>query len=196
MKSIIFDAGPVISLTTNSLLWLLGPLGKTFEGAFYITKAVKKELVDTPICGKKFKFEALQVMGLISDDILQVIHNDQILAKTNHLLEIANTIFKARGNWIKLVHYAEIEVIAAALFLNAGCIVIDERTTRSLIETPEKLKRHLEKKLHTAIQVNEKNLAEFQKQVRGIEVIRSVELVTIAFELGLLNHYLVDKDDK
>ena len=43
MRSIIFDTGPIISLVTNNMLWLLEPLKKQFKGEFYITKSVKKE---------------------------------------------------------------------------------------------------------------------------------------------------------
>ena len=49
MKSIVFDAGGIISLTINDLLWLLEPLKKRFKGDFYISKAIKKEIVDKPL---------------------------------------------------------------------------------------------------------------------------------------------------
>ena len=61
MKSLIFDAGPIISLATNNLLWILEPLKNKFDGKFYLTDAVKRELVDRPLETKKFKFEAIQV---------------------------------------------------------------------------------------------------------------------------------------
>lgn len=70
MKSIIFDAGPIISLATNNLLWILKPLKKYFNGKFYITDAVKRELVDKPFETKKFKFEAIQVEKLIEEGVI------------------------------------------------------------------------------------------------------------------------------
>ena len=51
MKSIIFDAGPVISLTTNNLLWTLRELKERCNGSFYITEAVKKFKPDFLING-------------------------------------------------------------------------------------------------------------------------------------------------
>ena len=71
-KPIIFDTGPVISLTTNNLLWVLDSLKKQYKGNFYITPTVKRELVDTPIQSKKFKFEALQVMHCIKGRFMQL----------------------------------------------------------------------------------------------------------------------------
>ena len=45
---LFFDAGPVISLVMSRLAWLLPDLKKQFGGKFYITPAVKNELVDRP----------------------------------------------------------------------------------------------------------------------------------------------------
>src|SRR3989338_258473 len=137
MKSLIFDAGPVISLAMNNLLWVLEPLKKKFNGKFYITEAVRKELVDRPLETKKFKFEAIQVQRLIENGVLDIIDNNFIREKTPSLLNTANEIFKAYNNYIKIVHYAEMSVIAAATTLSADAVVIDEKTTRFLIENPK-----------------------------------------------------------
>ena len=116
MKSLVFDAGPIISLTTNNLLWTLTPLRRHLSGRFYIPKSVKKELVDKPLQGKRFRFEALQVLHLLSEDVLEQVSNDHILRKAKQLHNLANSLFKARGNWINLVSFADMEVLATALF--------------------------------------------------------------------------------
>ena len=150
MKSLIFDAGPIISLATNNLLFILEPLKKKFNGKFYITEAVRKEIVDRPLETKKFKFEAIQVERLIENGVLDVADNDFIRENTPRLLNMANEIFKAYNNYIKIVHFAEISVIAAAVNLNADAIVIDEKTTRFLIETRRRLLKSL--KRHCTLQ--------------------------------------------
>jgi len=195
MRSIIFDASPIISLTTNNLLWLLENLRDRFKGNFYISPTVKKELVDKPLATKKFKFEALQVLKKINDGVIEVVENPLINEKTNKLLEIANKCFKARGNWIRIVHYGEIESIALYSHMNSDAFVIDERTTRVLIENPKRLVNILRHTLHTNIEINNENLKEFKKLTKDIKIIRSVELVTIAYELGLLNNYLLNIPD-
>ena len=48
MRSIIFDTGPIISLTMNNLIWTLKHLKRQFKGDFLITPAVKKELIEKP----------------------------------------------------------------------------------------------------------------------------------------------------
>ena len=195
MKSLIFDAGPIISLATNNLLWILEPLKKKFDGKFYITEAVRRELVDRPLETKKFKFEAIQVESLIEKGVLEVIDNNFIRENSPRLLGIANEIFKAYNNYMKIVHFAEISVIAAAVNLNSEAIVIDEKTTRFLIENPRLLVEILKKTLHTPININENNLKEFNSAVKNIKAIRSVELVTVAYELGLLNNFITKISD-
>ncbi len=195
MKSLIFDAGPIISLATNNLLWILEPLKKEFNGNFYITDAVKHELVDRPLETKKFKFEAIQVERLIENRILEIIDSSFIRQKTPALLDTANEIFKAYNNYIKIVHFAEMSVIAAAADLNADAIAIDEKTTRFLIENPKMIVEILRKTLHTPIGINENNLKEFKNTTKSIKTIRSIELVAIAYEHGLLDNYITKIPD-
>ena len=171
MKSIVFDTGPIISLATNNLLWILDPLKKKFNGAFIITDAVKRELIDRPLDTKKFKFEAIQVEKLIEDGILQVMDNVQISQEAFKLLETANNVYSAFNNPMRIVHYAEMSVLAAANQVKADAVSIDEKTTRHLIENPDNLKRILEKTLHTKISVNESNLKEFRRMTSSLRVI-------------------------
>lgn len=195
MKSIIFDAGPVISLATNSLLFILNPLKKKFNGRFYLTESVKRELVDRPFEIKKFKFEAIQVEKLIEDGVLEVINTDFIKQETPKLFDMANSIFRAFSHDMQIVHFAEMSVIAAALDIKADAIVIDEKTTRLLIENPKTLLEIMRKTLHTSISINENNLKEFRNKVKATRAIRSVELVTIAYELGILDSYVTNMPD-
>ena len=191
MKSLIFDAGPVISLATNNLLWILEPLKKKFNGRFYITDAVKKELVDRPLLTKKFKFEAIQIEKLIEEGILEITDTGFIRSEAPRLLSTANQIFKAYNNYMSIVHFAEMSVIAASVEMKAEAIAIDEKITRSLIENPKVVLEIIKQTLHASVAINENNLKEFENTVRSIKVIRSVELVTMAYELGILNNYIV-----
>jgi len=191
-KSIVFDTGPIISLATNSLLWLLKPLKDKFRGDFYITAGVKWELVDRPLEIKKFKFEALMVLSNIKDSTIEVIDEEKVRQQTEKLLDIANHIYKAKGNWINIVHSGEMQALAAAIMMNSSALVVDERTTRVLVEEPERLKDVLEHKLHINLEVNKQNLNDFSRMVKNIKVIRSTELVMIAYEMGLLDKFLPD----
>lgn len=190
MKTLCFDTGPVISLALNGLLWIIEPLKKRFGGEFLITKRVKHELVDRPIESKKFKLEALQVLQVIESGALQLASPSRMNEVTSDLMEMSNNMFFAKGRPLKLVHQAEIECLAACMILGSEGFVVDERTTRLLIEKPDKLAKRLKRKLHTHIRIDHKLLKAFQKRVARVKLIRSVELVTIAFELGILDNYV------
>ena len=189
MKKIVFDTGPIISLTMNNLLWLLEPLKRISNANFYITDLVKKELVDTPLNKtKRYKFEALQVLHYIENGTLEVIDADE--EKTNELLSIANNCFKAFDHNMNLLHDAELSAVSLYLQIKANAFVVDEKTTRLLIENPNKLHNILKHTLHTKIEENKANIKEFREITKSVKMIRSVELVTIAYEKGLLDKYL------
>jgi hypothetical protein len=192
MKSIVFDAGPVISLTTNNLLWLLDDMKERFNGDFYIPEAVKGELIDRPLASKKFKFEALQVGFRIRKGVLTVMETPQIKALAQELLDLANQAFKIKGNWIKIVHYAEMEAIATAIILNSSAVVIDERTTKLLLEDTHALARMLEQNLGSKVYVDQRNLNKVKDWTKNIKILRSVELVLVAYEKGMLDKYLME----
>ena len=196
MKSLIFDTGPIISLTLNNLLWILEPLKKQFKGEFYITPAVYEELINKPLSTKKYKFEALQILPYISKGILKVITNSQIKLIAKELLDNINLTFKANGNWITVVHLGEIEVVATALHFGSKNIVIDERTTRKLIEDPEGVASTLSRKLHTKIFVDREKMGYIKKELGELKVLRSTELAATAYNIGLLDRYMLEDERK
>ena len=85
--------------------------------------------------------------------------------------------------------------VAAAIKYDADAVMIDERTTRYLLERPDKLKNKLAHKLHLGIEVNKQVLSELRQKTKSIKFIRSVEFVTVAFENHLLDDYLPDRAD-
>lgn len=189
--TLLLDAGPVISLTTNNLLWLLEPLGKAAGMPFSIVSSVKREIVDRPLATKKFKFEALQVQRLLEQGTLKVIDKPEYKSKALQLLDLANSVFWAKQSPIRIVQLGEMESLAAAVGLGTNRVVMDERITRSLIETPDQLKNLMEMRLHTKLHTDTGRLDEFLALMRHVEIVRSAELVTIAYEKGLLNNFLV-----
>lgn len=191
MKQVIFDAGPIISLTTTNILWILEELKKNFNGSFSMPLGVKHELVDRPLETRRFKFEALQVQSLIERGVINVITDSVVQQKAQQLLNLANSILSAHGQNIKIVQVGEMETLAAALLFKADAIVIDERITRTLLENPKGLQLLMEKRLHMQLKLNERALSEFEEQTRQITIIRSIELVTIAYERGLLDKFVV-----
>jgi len=185
-KSLIFDAGPLINFAMNGSLDILEKLKKEFNGDFLITKEVKREIIDVPLTIKKFELEALQLKDLYDRGIIKLAditpeQVDELRRIRDNLINIANTTFKTRRNYIHLIDKGEAAVLALAKLIKSNYIVVDERTTRILCENPENLKKLLEKKLHTSIEANRKNYLYF----KGYKVLRSTELAYMAHKQNL-----------
>ncbi|MDO8480865.1 MAG: hypothetical protein Q7S65_03540 [Nanoarchaeota archaeon] len=192
MSQIILDSGPIISLSLNDLLWLFDKVKDYYGTTFSVTEAVKHEVLDHPLAGKRFKLEALQVMRLMKKGTFDVLKSPEIDALTNEMLPLANACYSAKGNKLQLVHYAEMSAIAAAILSKADAVMIDERTTRYLFEKPEKLRNVLQHKLHTPVELDKVVLAKLRRMAKNVKFTRSAEFTAVCFEKGLLDNLLPD----
>ena len=184
MKALVFDTSSIITLSLNNLLYILPELKQRFSGQFFITEAVRKEIIDNPMHSRKFKLEALQIQQLILDGTIEI-YGQSIEKQTQQLLDLSNQIFKTSGNYIKLVDKAEVEALALANLLQA-VYVVDERTMRMLVEDAEGLREIFQRKLHTTVAIDKNKLQELQKVVK-VNIIRSSEIATTAYSLGILS---------
>lgn len=189
MKYLIFDAGPIISLTMNGMLPILEKLKENFDGEFVLTPAVKKEVVDRPMRIKKFKLEALQVQGMIDRGVFKMsgdfVSNQKLSSEMRKIMESANGVLRVTSTRekIKIIHNGEAACLAFANL--CGCdnaIVIDERTTRMLTEAPGDLEAMMERKLHTPLDSDFEKIKRWGK----FKFIRSAELLFIAFKKDLV----------
>ena len=188
---IIFDAGTLISFSMAGLVPELRGLKKIFKGKFIISQKVKDEAIDMPLKIKRFELEALKIKALLDNGILELpsvlgLDDKLIRTKGNEILDKANRIFHGDERDIPLIDLGECTALAISEMLNEkkinNIIAIDERTTRSISETPGELKKYLEKRLHTPLIVNQDNL-DFFKQFKFI---RSTELIYVAYKKGIL----------
>ncbi len=190
-KALVFDSGALISFSMNGITHIIKELKKIFKGKFLITSNVKKEIIDTPMKIRRFKLEALKLKQLLDEGILELpsslkINDSKITKKTNEIMNVANATFKGDGKNINIMHTGEASSLALSKILNErkikNVIVIDERTTRILAEKPENLKKFLEKKLHVKIKIKMENL----KLFKDFRIIRSTELVYVAYKKNLV----------
>lgn len=194
IKPLIFDTGPIITLVLCRLEWILAPLRKKYGSSFLITPAVQRELIEHPLLTKRFKFEALQALKLIRDGILEV--SPAVPAtKVTELENLANSSFALEGKLLDVVQSGEVEVVAMALHTKANAVVIDERTLRLLMENPKEMGHLLERRFQKKVTVFPQKLQRFSSSLQGIQVIRSIELVALAYRLGLLDSYLPQQKD-
>jgi len=190
-KAIIFDSGALISFSMNGITDLIRSLRGIFNGKFIITQDVKKEIIDKPISVKKFELEALKIKQLFDEKILELpsalgIEDKDIEQKTNLFMERANNVFHGPKSPVKLLDLGESSCLALSSILNEkgikNVIAVDERTLRSLVEDPNNLRKYLEKKMHIKITTKSENLKFFQ----NFKIIRSPELVYVAYKKGLV----------
>src|SRR3989344_7850371 len=187
-KIFFFDAGPIISLMISRLIEFLPELKKQSGGKFYITPAVRKELVERPLSIHRFEFEALQVMKYINDGVLDIY--DQVPnRKVADLIALANNSFSIKGKTMDVIQSGEMESVACALELGAS-VVMDERTLRLFIENPSEMSALLESRFQNKVTINKSKVKDFQKNLQGIPIIRSIELVSVAFKMSLFDSYL------
>jgi len=190
MKYIIFDTGPLISLTMNGLLPVLEKLRQNFNGEFVITPHVKEEVIDRPMKIKKYKFEAIKIRDLIDKKILKYssdfISNNVLEQEMKKIMRLGNGILRSKknGKKIPIIHKGEASCIAFAKLCKCeNVIVIDERTTRLLAESPQNLKKLIERKVHTKISLENSLASEF----KSFKFIRSSELIFIAYKKNLIS---------
>ncbi|MBR9706607.1 hypothetical protein GOV14_06235 [Candidatus Pacearchaeota archaeon] len=187
-RYIIFDAGPLINFSMNGLLPLLERLKENFPGEFLITKEVKEEIIDHPSKIKRFELGALRLRDLFNRGIIK--HAEltpeqvsQLKKKRDEILNISNTMFRAKKRNIHILDKGEAAAFALEFVLkDESVLAIDERTARMLVENPESARQILENKLHTKVTGNKKNYNYFD----GFKVIRSSELIYIANKLNLI----------
>ncbi len=191
IKAIFFDTGPIISLVMSRLGWILPRLKEQYGGKFYITPAVKRELVERPLEIKRFEFEALQVMKLIREGVLEV-YNEVPMPKVRKLKLLANSAFKIQNKTMDVIQEGELEAVTSALEIGAEAVVMDERTLRLLIEDSIRMQKLLEMRFHREVAVDSTKIKEFSQVFNKLKIIRSIELVGVAYELGLLDSYVPD----
>ncbi|MEM2908831.1 MAG: hypothetical protein QW590_00755 [Candidatus Bilamarchaeaceae archaeon] len=190
-KTIVCDSGALISLTTSCLTEILYIFKKKYNVSFIIPPAVEEETVLYPMRRriKEFLFSAVKIKDAINDGVITVMTTERLKQNTERLIKLANNMFYAQGKSINLLHTGETEVLALAGEIGTETILVDERTTRLLLETPFRLKEHMEEEFGVNIMINRNSFEEFSKYVAGLDAIRSSELAMLAYEIGYFNKY-------
>ncbi|MFA5077495.1 MAG: hypothetical protein WC488_03645, partial [Candidatus Micrarchaeia archaeon] len=121
--------------------------------------------------------------------LVKVSSSPSIAKKKDEILNLTNNIFFAQGRSITLVQAGEAEMLALANELRIRNILMDERTTRLLLEAPFKIKEHFEQEFRTNIMVNRENLEKFNDMVKDMNVFRSAEFISLAYSNGFFENY-------
>lgn len=193
---IICDSSSIITLAENCLLFLLENFSRNGT-RFYIPVGVRKEIIDVPLSTRRFKFEAIKAMETVDRGWLNVIDlpekHEEVRQKANKIMECANSLFVVKNRPMRVLQYGEAEALALAKILGIDTILIDEKTTRLLIEDPQVMRHNIEGKVEEKVEVHDDSLKRLLQEIEGLRVIRSVEMVMVAFERGYLDRFFCEK---
>ena len=185
MRHLLFDSSALISMSLTGTLPLLEKLKKDYKGKFLIPASIKLEIVDNALRTQRFKLGGYKLKRLIDNKTLEVLDESAYKTDIQRLSSLANSTFSARGKDIKIIHPGEIALLVIAhKGSEDDAVVVDERTTRLLVEAPEEIAKLLGRKLHTHISVDENKLASLKKEMTSVAILRSVDLCLAAYLKG------------
>ncbi len=189
-RDIVVDSGVLISLTSITLEGIFRFFSEKHNVRFLIPPSVVSECVDYPIENrvKRYLFSALKIKELIDEGILIGL-TDSSTKKAQEFKKAANNCYFASGKPLELVGSGEAEVLASSVDLDVPYVLVDERTTRLLVESPLLLKKHLEDEFSVNIMVNKENLRAISSTYSQLNLLRSCELVVLAYEKGFFDHF-------
>ncbi|MCX6800704.1 MAG: hypothetical protein NTZ73_00780 [Candidatus Diapherotrites archaeon] len=187
MKAVI-DTGTMITLSSTCLMNVFREFIKANKIELLISKKVADESVWKPLENRRFELNAARIKKTMNEGIIKVMPmTAELENETNKIIKLANNIFNSKSESITILQYGESEALAIARLHGAKAVFVDERTTRSLIENPSRLKQVLERRQNRKISVNYSNLEAFRKMFDGIKMFRSVDIIALAYEQGLFD---------
>ncbi|MCC7571353.1 hypothetical protein KO465_08550 [Candidatus Micrarchaeota archaeon] len=185
MESVVCDASSLISLSSSCYLNVLKLFKQKIQ--FIIPKAVEYECIIKPRSIKQFSLNSFKLSHLVKLGIITITEEDQSFLKD--IMDTGNNIYYKQGKPIHLIDKGECGMIAYCIDRKVNYMLIDERTTRALIEAPHVLKKHFEKEFNVHITTNIENLEKFREMTKNINVLRSSELLILAYKKGYFDDY-------
>ncbi len=178
---LICDSSSLISLSTTGLIGCLIILRKDL-GKIYLTPSVVNECIEKPLRIPAYSLSAVRLKRALNEKIFEVVSPSE--KNTYEILTYFNSILveKKTKKPIHLIHLGEAEILAAAIENKINYILIDERTTRTVVENIEGLRRHLSEELNTELNINEYSHSKIIEMTKNINFIRSSEIVALSYE--------------
>lgn len=183
MKTLVFDASSLISLSEKCFMSILGCLAEQKKVEFVMPMHVMRETVQVPLKIKRFELNALRIKNAIKKSWIKVMplsEKDKRLSKK--IMSMTKNLFFLENKPIQFIHKGEIEALALTKNINADALVMDERTTRMLLEEPQNLVNLFEYRHGKKISFDTQKLLELKKTVGKPIIFRSSELLAMGYE--------------
>jgi len=190
MKAVI-DTGTMITLSGTCLMNVFKSFVRTNRIELMISNTVAEESVWKPITNKRFALNAARIKYAINEKVVNMMPiTSEITNLQQKILYTSNNCFFTKDGPLQIIQRGEAEALALAKIYNAKALFIDERTTRSLIENPMRLKQTLERRQDTQIRLNQQNINNIKEMFPQLKMFRSVDLIAAAYEQDLFDHEL------
>lgn len=191
----ICDSSSLISLVETCNLESLSFLKRKKKAAFLVPPAVVYEIIENPLHIHRYAFTALRLKRALQERMLEPFESKGLAQNTREILQHANNIFSVNGSPLKILHPGEAECLAGYQDSQAKGIVVDEKTTRLLIENPQLLFESLKNEFGNSVRISEASLNKLRDKVRSFSALRSTEIIAIAFENGYYSSFGDDETD-
>jgi len=189
MAKIVCDSSSLISLADTCNIGALAFLREKAGWKFAISPMVREEIIGVPSKIKALEYSAVRIRKMVDDGIVTVESAPALAARTSQVMDAANRLYLVGGKPLKVLHEGEAESIALLSFSGAKALLIDEKTTRLIIEDPLKLKEMTEgeyaEKLVLDLAAHEKFRALFPQTA----IIRSSEILATAARRGYFKNF-------
>ena len=185
---VILDSSSLIALSSSCLFNAMHKLKEKNNLDFVISEKVKNESVDRPLSINRFELNALRIREAIRRNTISVIKSSKDLdLMMKQIQDAASKIYVSEQSGpLILMHAGELEALALVKYLNAKLLAIDERITRFFVENPEELKNLLTTRRNEDIKYNAESYNLFAELLPKMTIIRSSELIALAYEQGFL----------
>ncbi|MDD4250929.1 MAG: hypothetical protein PHX27_01920 [Candidatus ainarchaeum sp.] len=189
--NVVIDSGTMITFSSTCLMNVFKNFIIHNKIKLFVSNDVSDESVWKPIHNKRFALNAARIKHLFNKKLVNVISsNSELNSLELKILDLANNCFIGESGPIKILQRGEVEALVLSKAYNAKALFIDERTTRSLIENPLRLKQVLEKRQKQNIVMNKQKVNEFRELFSHLKVFRSVDIVALAYEQDLFDDEL------
>jgi len=183
MRALVTDSSSIISLASSCLLWILPEM----DVRLIIPEEVFRESIERPQKIRRFMFESDRISLLVKEGVIQTVSADKSLV--SRVESLANNLLFFKTRPLRIMHRGEIECLAILLEKNYKYLLVDERTTRLLIENIDALKNYIQSRTGYHLKINQKVRSELEDMFFDVRVFRSSELVAYAYEKGLFEKY-------
>lgn len=197
MVSLVCDSSALISLADTCNVEALYFLKQKLGAALFIPPSVYEESIARPMKIWRYELSAVRLMKAFRDEVLGLVKANapELSEKTKTVLEAANALFEVGRKTLTVLHEGEAQCIAALDFVSNAALLVDEKTARLLIESPELLLQALETEYADAVRINEDALEDLRAITSGVKVLRSSEVLSVVSRRGYFDEYSEAKSE-